>query len=147
MRTTLISLFLLAPTLLFGAVSIADVSGTLSHGESVIITGSGFGSKSTAAPAIWDDCETGTIGSKWTVLLPNAADDSNNDMQYRTTYRDVAQAHSNSTKYATGCHAESGYTNWRNNAGPSVMLGTQIPAGARNPEYFYASWYYRGDPL
>lgn len=124
MRTTLISLFLLAPTLLFGAVSIADVSGTLSHGESVIITGSGFGSKSTAAPAIWDDCETGTIGSKWTVLLPNAADDSNNDMQYRTTYRDVAQAHSNSTKYATGCHAESGYTNWRNNAGPSVMLGT-----------------------
>lgn len=37
--------------------SVSGVSGTVSHGESVTISGSGFGTKSTAAPIIYDDFE------------------------------------------------------------------------------------------
>jgi len=36
------------------APSISSVSGTVSHGGSITISGSAFGSKSTAAPAFWD---------------------------------------------------------------------------------------------
>jgi hypothetical protein len=40
--------------------SISSTSGTWSHGNSVTISGGGFGSKSTAAPKIWDDFESGS---------------------------------------------------------------------------------------
>jgi len=43
--------------------SISSTSGTWSHGNSVTISGSGFGTKSTAAPVIWDDFEGGTNGN------------------------------------------------------------------------------------
>jgi hypothetical protein len=36
---------------------ITGVSGTLSHGSTLIISGSGFGAKSPAAPLVWDDCQ------------------------------------------------------------------------------------------
>ena len=45
-------------------------SGKLSDGMSVTITGSGFGTKSTAQPLVWDTFESGAIGTK---ILENAA--------------------------------------------------------------------------
>ena len=34
---------------------VQNVSGTLSHGGTVTITGAGFGSKAKAAPLVWDN--------------------------------------------------------------------------------------------
>jgi len=46
------------------APSVSSVSGTISHGESITISGSGFGSKSTAAPYKYDDFEDGSLGER-----------------------------------------------------------------------------------
>jgi hypothetical protein len=43
--------------------SIGSVSGSPSHGASVVISGSSFGTKPTAAPIKWDDFERGTDGT------------------------------------------------------------------------------------
>jgi hypothetical protein len=45
------------------AQTIGGVSGTLSHGNSVALTGSAFGAKAQAAPVKWDDFEGHTDGS------------------------------------------------------------------------------------
>jgi hypothetical protein len=48
--------------LALGAPAISGVSGTLSSGQTVTISGSGFGTKPQAAPLLWDDFEQGTAG-------------------------------------------------------------------------------------
>ena len=45
---------------------ISSASGTLSHGSTLTITGSGFGAKVPAAPVKWDDFEWGTPGQPLT---------------------------------------------------------------------------------
>jgi hypothetical protein len=50
-----------APLALAGP-TVGAVSGTLSAGQTVTIAGSGFGSKPTAAPVLWDNFENGTVG-------------------------------------------------------------------------------------
>lgn len=45
------------------APAVSGVSGTLSSGQTVTIAGSGFGTKSTVAPVLWDDFEKGNSGS------------------------------------------------------------------------------------
>ncbi len=64
MKKTVILLFLLICLLLIAghsvfaaSPSVTGVSGTLSHGSSVTISGSGFGTKATAAPWRWDPIE------------------------------------------------------------------------------------------
>ena len=47
--------------------TIADVTGSASHGEVLTITGSSFGSKSGASPVAWDDFEDGTADTNPTV--------------------------------------------------------------------------------
>src|SRR5262245_30770127 len=42
--------------------AVTGVSGTVSHGSSVTITGSSFGTKSPPGPMLWDDFENGTQG-------------------------------------------------------------------------------------
>ena len=42
---------------------ISSVSGAGNHGNSITIIGSGFGTKSPAAPLLWDDCEDKTVNS------------------------------------------------------------------------------------
>ena len=59
----IISIFL--PAIVFAAPSIISVSGD----DTIIITGSGFGTKSHAAPLFFDDFEDGTAGQ----LLPDNA--------------------------------------------------------------------------
>ncbi|MBB6091641.1 hypothetical protein HNQ60_000487 [Povalibacter uvarum] len=53
-----------------GAPTVSQASGTFSNGNSVTITGSGFGTKSTAAPLVYDNFEGGSNGSK--VMTNNA---------------------------------------------------------------------------
>lgn len=47
--------------------SVTGASGTMSHGQTVTITGSGFGSKSSAAPHVWDTLEDGSCDTTATV--------------------------------------------------------------------------------
>jgi hypothetical protein len=46
-----------------GSAGISSVSGTISSGQSLTIAGSGFGSKTTAAPVLWDDFQSARVGS------------------------------------------------------------------------------------
>ena len=55
-------LFSVLPVSVSAAPSISSASGTWSHGGSITITGSEFGSKSSAAPLKWDNFEGGTLG-------------------------------------------------------------------------------------
>jgi hypothetical protein len=45
------------------APTVGGVSGTLSTGQTVTISGSGFGSKSSASPVLWDNFEGGAAGN------------------------------------------------------------------------------------
>jgi hypothetical protein len=42
---------------------IAAVTGTIADGQPLTIVGGGFGTKSTAAPVLWDDFQSATVGS------------------------------------------------------------------------------------
>ena len=46
-----------------GTPSISSVLGAISHGSSVTIAGTSFGTKSHAGPMLWDDFDSGTNGS------------------------------------------------------------------------------------
>ena len=48
-----------------------SVSGTLNHGATVTISGSGFGAKATAAPLVWDNATAGAVTDLWTGAWPN----------------------------------------------------------------------------
>ena len=58
-----------APPAALGAPAVDAVTGTLQTGSSLNISGSGFGTKATAAPLKWDNFENGTngavIGNGW----------------------------------------------------------------------------------
>ncbi len=45
------------------APAISSVSGTVSNGNTITISGSGFGTKAQAGPMLWDDFDSGTNGS------------------------------------------------------------------------------------
>ncbi len=71
-------------------VSVTGVSGTLTHGSTLTIAGTGFGTKSTAAPVVWDTWENGalndpTVGGPW---------ESTNDL---ALHSGAPQRHANST--------------------------------------------------
>ncbi len=48
---------------LYADPSIITVSGTITNGSDVIITGANFGAKSTPAPVQWDNFDAGTVGT------------------------------------------------------------------------------------
>lgn len=68
---TIQALILLLPSLCFSAPSQPSVpNGTLSDGNSVSITGTGFGNKSPATPIIYDDFDSHTTGVSINGLSP-----------------------------------------------------------------------------
>lgn len=48
--------------LALSAPAVSGVSGTLTSGQTVTVSGSGFGTKPQAAPLVWDDFEAGVAG-------------------------------------------------------------------------------------
>ena len=53
----IITLLIMAlPVTIYSAPLISSVSGNISHGEFVVIKGSAFTIKTTAAPGVCDDC-------------------------------------------------------------------------------------------
>ena len=55
-----------------GSPAISGVTGTIANGQSVVISGANFGSKTLAAPKVWDNFDSGTnggviaTGTNWT---------------------------------------------------------------------------------
>ena len=59
---TILIISIIFPNIVFGAPSISGVSGTIVDGQSVTISGSGFGIKMDAAPILWENFDSGTNG-------------------------------------------------------------------------------------
>ncbi len=118
--------------------AVQSVTGTLNHGASITISGSGFGTKPNAAPVLWDDATGTAITDKWSGAWPDK------NPGYNTTYfapmRGVPLPHSHVTRYIAGAHVG-------NNAdtGTAVILYKNIPLPPL-PYYVYVSWYQRMDP-
>ena len=126
----------------FAAPVVQNVTGTLSHKTTVTVSGSGFGTKTSAAPALWDDGSATSLSSKWSLSVPNAAADGSYNIQYRSTgYRGVAGPHSNSSKYIVGGHTNT----WNPYAGGNVML-TKGRSSHTEGDIVYARAYARLDP-
>ncbi len=135
--------FLALSSTAWGAPSISGVSGTVDHGESVTITGTGFGTKSTAAPIVWDNCSGEDPLALWDGNYNSLSGDDYVG-NYRTPAqvgRGVSTAHAHVSKYFCGAHyPATGPTDGRN-IGLIKRRVISIPA------YTYAYWYERTDPL
>lgn len=127
-----------------GQPDIDSVSGNLIHGNSILITGSEFGSKNPAIPLVWDDSSTDTtISTYYDYVLPNNAQQgSEYNMAYRLApFRNVNPPNDNIKYILSGAHATdtdiNGYS-----LGGNVVLGRDMTSHT-----FYVNYYYRIDPL
>ena len=127
---------------LWAAPDISGVSGSISHGENITIAGSGFGTKSVAAPTIWDNCSGTDITTLWSGGWPDASEAAYN-LSYRTPAqvgRDIPLPHSHITKYMCGAH----YPGSGANSGYNVMPFKAFTVSSY-PMYVYGSAYIRSD--
>ncbi len=140
---------LLAPRVVSAAPVISAAGGDARHGGTVALTGSGFGTKSSAAPYRWDDCSGTDPHQKWDFVYPYT-----NDAAVRLAYRPPAEItrangqtggvplpHSHATKYFAGAH----YTS----SGGDAHSGYNVCAGKNGQESFsdsYITFYTAIDP-
>lgn len=84
MRKQILKIFLTITLVLLGnepalaAPSIDLINGSFMHGEKIIISGSGFGTKSASTPVVWDQFKTGNNGDPpqgWSLTSDNDAGD------------------------------------------------------------------------
>jgi len=127
------------------APAITGFTGTVAHSEEIVISGTGFLTKSPAAPLVWDNCSGTSLATKWDRYLPTQAATTYN-MAYRNSgFRNVTAPHSFVNRFISGGHAQGGYPpTWNSFAGPVVLVGKDYASGTNN---FYISYYYRLDPL
>jgi hypothetical protein len=117
---------------------IQQVSGALNHKGTITINGMGFGSKSNAAPLVWDDATGSNILDKWSGAWPNLIPGYNTN--YYSPMRGISPPHSHDTRYIAGAHATTAGAY----SGEMVMVFKNITLQAF-PFYIYASWYQRAD--
>ncbi len=115
------------------------VSGTFSHKNTVTVSGSGFGTKTTPAPVVWDDAAGTDLSTLWSGWWPTAGTASYR-MTYSTPIRGVTPPHSHVTKYLTGAHGDSSGSN----AGWNVAVWKDFTKS--DGQVLYWSWYHRVDP-
>jgi hypothetical protein len=113
-------------------------SGVFSHKSIVTASGSGFGSKSTVPPVVWDDASGTNILDKWDGAWPDTNPAAN--LSYRLPQRGISLPHARDTRYIAGAH--------RDNDGPEagynvILFKTRTISSF--PAYTYASWYQRAD--
>lgn len=139
--TALLSLPLLAiAPYTFAVPVINGVQGVANHKSSISITGSGFGTKTSAAPAVWEDCSSGALSKDWSGAWPNRSANATNNTACRTPIRSIPLPHSNVSRYVAGGHVEAGGAD----AGYNVILYRNRTISSY-PAYTYASWYQRVD--
>lgn len=137
--TLLLSVLTTFPAAVFAAPVITSAGGEVSHNRQVTLSGAGFGSKSQAAPVIWDNCSGTDIRSKWDGGWPDASSNSYYNIGYRTPMRGISLPHAFASKYLAGAHGENGGAS----AGYNVMVWKNRTISY--PSYSYASWYQRSD--
>jgi hypothetical protein len=133
-----------AATQVVSAPAVQHVSGALNHAAVITILGSGFGTKATAAPLVWDDATSADISDKWDGAWPSTIATYNTN--YHSPMRNIGLPHNHDTRYIAGDHY-------------SPTPATAVPGGAsgggnvvvfkninlRQPFNIYASWYQRLD--
>lgn len=126
MRMIIIAIIaLLLPGSLLAAPSISSVSGTVANGQSITITGSGFGSKATAKPLLWADFESGTTAPT--------------DLGTTTSWAAIQHMHDYSTNCHGGTHCirGNGADDWGSTAvNVEVSLGSPTNSG----KYYVSVW-------
>lgn len=139
-------LLLAPPGLAFAAPAITDVSGSFSHGQSVTISGGGFGEKASVAPAVWDDGSGTSILDKWSGGWPSTASASEWNIQYKQAgFRGILGPHDHAGRYIAGLHKEGG-SPFSPHAGTNVGVWKEFDMNSY-PQPVYLSWYERLDPL
>lgn len=121
-----------------GAPAIQSTSGSFSHKTTVTINGTGFGTKGTAAPVVWDDASGANILDKWNLAWPN--NNPTYNTAYRSPMRGISLPHNNITRYIAGAHGDSTGAN----AG-TILAICKFRTISSYPAYTYASWYERAD--
>ncbi len=156
MRTSaFLCLFLLLfASTAFAVPDVTHVSGTLTHKGTLTITGTGFGTKSPAAPVFWDACDAASTNSMATYyqgsVLPNCADGNKGDANittmkahYDDAYPDLGGTpmplpHSRVTKYIAGATSTcSGAWGASYDCANIVFTRTAWPARALYTMYWY----------
>ena len=109
-----------------GTPTISSVSGTVSNGNTITISGSGFGTKATARPVAWDNFEDGSVNASATI---GTWSDLNSLVVRNTNSR----------------HARSSYTAYTNLTGAWPSNSNAYLSGGSNSTTWYAQyWLYLG---
>lgn len=137
-RLVPVLLFLVTCVPVAAQPAINGVSGSVAHGGTLTIQGSGFGTKTTAAPVVWDDASGTNVLDKWDGAWPTSQFPAY-ALTYRAPMRGVAPPHNRVGKYLAGAHGSTGAT-----GGQNVMVWKNRTLST--PGYTYASWYQRSDP-
>lgn len=149
-------LILLFPAIAYSTPSVS-ATGSATHGDPLIIEGSGFLTKSPAAPIWFDNCEGGTVDDpsdlttadiagvisslgtgniKYTEARPASGEvggETAAQPHYDTVYDGVAQPHTRSSQYIAGYHEGSNTANV-----VAVVVSPRAFSGK-----FFIMWYLR----
>jgi hypothetical protein len=104
-------------------------SGTLTHGNSITITGTGFGIKVNPKPIFWDNFESGNSGVDIEGKNPVIGDAISTEYSIGTHTYSTSQLRTNSTKSVALAFISG---EWRNAIDFSVVQS----------EYFFSFWVY-----
>ena len=129
---------LIASASALGAPTVSQVSGALAHNGSITISGSGFGSKPTAAPWVWDNATGNKLTQVWGGAWPSQLPGYNTG--YYPPLRGVNPPHSHDSRLIAGAHA----SNTGADSGYDVILFKSLTMPSF-PMHFYASWYQVAD--
>jgi hypothetical protein len=121
------------------SAGVSSVPGIINHGEPVTISGSGFGVKSPALPAVLDGASGTNILDKWDGFWPSQ--NATYNLAYRNLPPCLSRPHARaSNRVISGAHYSSGGAD----AGFNVMFWKNRTITSY-PAYTYASWYQRMD--
>ena len=120
--------------------AITTTTGNWTDGASVTIIGTNFGTKTTAAPLVWDDATGANILTKWRQVLPNNISEApTENTNYRTApFNGINGPHSRAPKFIGGLHKRDGFY-----TGNNVVLEKQFTPGSG---WLYVYFWTMRDP-
>ena len=129
--------------------TLSSPSGSLVHGQSFTVTGTGFGTKSPAAPLLWDNCSHGQpTSARYSATFPSSAGAGLN-MDYYVpgtgSVPSVALPHANITRVLAGVQRDNGPDGgWNTGFSRGVSYVQDKPfycyyLTRNSPSYFYDS--------
>ena len=140
-RLKILLLLLSLSMYLYSTPSITGTSGSITDNSLVTITGSGFTSKTSSPPTVWDPCTGTVITNKWSGAWPSEGT-PDYLAQYRATpYRSVNAPHEHISKVIAGSHGDGSGAY----SGYDVMVWKNFSVAVM-PVRAYMSWYERADP-